>query len=100
MRKRWRWILVFVLLAGLLLPLAFPVPRYCLLGWLRDEAWYGNRPTSYWRYVVESVEADYRHDQKPSSLPPRMAEWWGKVRGYFRSGQSESAYLFNNVDPD
>jgi hypothetical protein len=57
LKRRWKWWagLGLVLLATIGL-LALPAVHWPLLGWLRGEAFYRGRPTSYWQREVARLE--------------------------------------------
>lgn len=74
MKGRWRlWLclaLVFLVGAGLL----YPPLKWRLIGWMRGEAFYQGRPTSYWRQKIQQ----YQH----STMEERQAShdhWMRKV---------------------
>ncbi|OAI54345.1 hypothetical protein AYO44_03490 [Planctomycetaceae bacterium SCGC AG-212-F19] len=56
MRRRWRLVLNLLLFTACLGPLAVPAVHWRLIGWVRGEAFYLDRPTSYWRGEVARIE--------------------------------------------
>jgi HEAT repeats len=77
MKRRWRlWLclaLVFLVWAGLL----YPPFHWRLIGWMRGEAFYQGRPTSYWRQKIQQ----YQH----STMEERQAShdhWMRKVEEF------------------
>jgi hypothetical protein len=66
---RRRTCLLLSALIGLLLTAAFE-PTYCVRGWLRGEAFFEGRPTSYWRSEIDQWIA--RH---PTPQEAERCEW-------------------------
>src|ERR1019366_7855340 len=65
--KKWlRRILIAALLVGLILVCLYEAATHVGRGWLRGEAFFDGRPTSYWRYQVDQWMA--RHNS------PKAAE--------------------------
>src|SRR5215475_11766171 len=60
MKLRPRTWIALLGVAGVLLAVYFE-PTYCVRGWLRGEAFYDGRPTSYWRtVVVDGLSIDWK----------------------------------------
>jgi hypothetical protein len=78
-RRLLRWSLILVILAAFAVWLE---PTRVVWGWLRGEAFYRGRPTSFWRGVIERdlhTEPDLLHAKTfPARLPP--ATWWERCR--------------------
>jgi hypothetical protein len=64
-----RAVLLVVVLAG---ALALPGVRWPLWGWLRGEAFYKGRPTSYWSRQIQDYarQADFYNRHRPPSMQP------------------------------
>ena len=61
MRKWLRRGGVVVLLIGLTLGILFETSSHVVRGWLRGEAFYDGRPTSYWRIKLTPWKVVYGH---------------------------------------
>jgi hypothetical protein len=62
-RRRWKLCLgslLFVLIGALLLPSV----HWPLIGWWQGEAFFQNRPTSYWRQRIHRYYEIYYGDEK------------------------------------
>ncbi len=94
MKKR-RTILIGLLTTVLLTLACWFEPTHCVRGKLRGEAFFDDRPTSYWRgIVVEALDIDW-------ATFPRFT-WWDRVR--FRMGWDQgdrtSLQLAQSLDAD
>jgi hypothetical protein len=91
MWKRRRIWFALIALAGVALAVYFE-PTHCVRGWLRGEAFFDGRPTSYWAEELERWQVDYggceaggcsAHYARRSVFPPwierilpkRESEW-------------------------
>ena len=71
MRKRTRNLAVFLIaLAALLAGVAYDASTHVVRGWLRGEAFFDGRPTSYW-----CQEVDRWIDRHPSREEAERCEW-------------------------
>jgi len=79
--KKWLgFAAMSLLLVALAYGIVFEVSTHVGRGWLRGEAFYEGRPTSYWRSVVE---ADLRCDPRQLTHRARAStspEWWGNFK--------------------
>jgi hypothetical protein len=75
-KRRWPWLLLVALL-GVALAVYFE-PSHCVRGWLRGEAFYDGRPTSYWRGVIQS-DLHIDPDTYFKNQPPN---WWGRCKNW------------------
>ena len=80
-RRTW---LVLAALSCVALAVYFE-PTRCVRGWLRGEAFFDGRPTSWWRHlVVRDLEAP---DELFVFYPPAETVWWHRAwdqcRGWF-----------------
>jgi hypothetical protein len=92
MKRRWRLGLGLALLLTAGISLILPAVRWPLIGWVRGEAFYQGRPTSYWEKEIQHYEM---HDCYISGdlyffpREPTAAEQWLKknLGIYFGSDQ-------------
>lgn len=56
MRKRWRIGVLILVVVGVAVALAFPATVYVPLGVLEREAFFANKPTSYWRRALKKED--------------------------------------------
>src|SRR5262245_12989786 len=93
-RRLLRWSLLLVLLAAFAVWLE---PTRVVWGWLRGEAFYQGRPTSYWRGVIErDLQTQPRAlfaTVYPSSPPP--LNWWDRCKEWigYRGHDDSSHWL-------
>ncbi len=70
LRRRRTWFLLIALI-GVALAVYFE-PSHCVRGWLRGEAFYDGRPTSYWAAEIE------QWDYSASGESNAMTETWSR----------------------
>jgi hypothetical protein len=101
MGKHPRYWIILLVLVGVALAVYFE-PSHCVRGWIWGEAFFGGRPTSWWRGVVERdlrTEPPAWWMRGPVRAPdPTMWEWckgWATERHYV-----SSFALFNSSDAE
>jgi hypothetical protein len=61
LKRRWQtWLILGILLIGL--SFLLPPVRWCMIGWVRSEAFFEGRPTSYWSREVAEIEPEFEGD--------------------------------------
>lgn len=97
--RRRTWLLLAALV-GVALAVYFE-PTHCVRGWLRGEAFFDGRPTSWWRGVVER---DLRQDPRVilGQAPPAPPGWWDrwKARIGFRAHVQTAVILVREPAAD
>jgi len=74
-RRLLRWSLILVILAAVAVWLE---PTRVVWGWLRGEAFYQGKPTSFWRGVIKRDLQTEPRLLLAKGLPP--ATWWDRCR--------------------
>jgi len=59
--KRWLWCGLLLLGSGAVL--LFPDSRWRIVGWVKGESFYKNRPTCYWRERVKHLQMSVSHPE-------------------------------------
>ena len=72
MRRKLRWLLILVVLAAFAVWLE---PTRVVWGWLRGEAFYDGRPTSFWRHRFLQWERVEVPIMQGIVSPPRPTHW-------------------------
>jgi HEAT repeat protein len=85
MKRYWLVGLVIVLVVGLAALLYFPETHYRMIGWLRREAFFQGRPTSFWILAL-------KHDPSVEGLVPSR-----DVGKYLREGGAEAIPVLNEM---
>ena len=90
--RKWPLILIAAVEALLVLVVVYCEPSYCVRGHLRGEAFFDDKPTSYWRQEIEQwditfvqVPKIYQRDGTMDwalSLSPRSPRWFTRVRDW------------------
>jgi hypothetical protein len=106
MKRRRRLYLAGVLLGATLLALLSPQGQWAVWGWLRGEAFYHGRPTSYWRpkvldssplgYYPPAINLVARHLVARRPSPPG---WVDRLRAWLRGGGGDAEEPFPVADP-
>ena len=90
MNKRRLIMIAAVLFAAVLA--AYFEPTYCVRGWLRGEAFFDGRPTSYWVAVIEQdleLDPDVLGGLKPPPVPSTLDRFRELLGLEQSSGQSK-----------
>ena len=87
--------------AGCLLAAVHWEPTLCVRGWLYGEAFYDNRPTSYWRSVIESELAVPNDELFKQLWPPQpgVLRTWLHQAGW-RSREDRSYFIILHPDAE
>src|SRR5438105_3973061 len=95
MKRSWRLLIgmtSLLLIGGLLL---LPAVRWRVIGWVKGEAFYQGRPTSYWSKEVAMLELEFWHDRwtvgydRPGGLGITTApSFWDEVKETIGLGTS------------
>jgi HEAT repeat protein len=90
-RRRCLWLCLVMLLVALLL---LPAVHWRLIGWVKGEAFYQGRPTSYWRIELEQWDpyahgSSYEPSWLEKNLPKPISSFLGKP-----------VWPLQNVDPE
>jgi hypothetical protein len=102
--KKWlRRALIAIALIGLTLGILYECTTHVGRGWLRKEAFYDGRPTSWWRERIDQwKDRFFSEDDAFRSLGgwgvmfrPRSSGLWDRIRDGFRS----EADLWRDNDP-
>ena len=72
--KKWlRRFLIAVALVGLILAILYECATHVGRGWLRGEAFFAGRPTSYWRYQIDVWVTNY--ESRNDALEAVLCRW-------------------------
>src|SRR5262245_27601154 len=98
MKRRWKLLAAFVLLTTFVVWLE---PRRVVWGWLRGEAFFRGRPTSYWRGELEHCQPapscrDFVFERHPTWLEGTLAsivpgDWFPEKRVSILQGDDPAA---------
>src|ERR1043166_149159 len=72
MKRRWKLWLSLLILAGSLF--ALPAVHWRVIGWVRGEAFYQGRPTSYWSMECSQWKHGHIHKYGPWPTNPRTQQ--------------------------
>jgi hypothetical protein len=77
MKRRWRLFVVLVLLLVVGVSFLLPSVHWRVIGWVKGEAFYQDRPTSYWRR--EALKLSDWQGEQISGQKPREPSWVEKL---------------------
>ena len=91
-RRLMRWSLILLTFAAFAVWLE---PTRVVWGWLRGEAFYQGRPTSFWRGVIERDLQTEPRLLLAKTFPARLpsATWWERCRQWIGGGVESGAPL-------
>jgi hypothetical protein len=88
MRRRWRFLLMLVMLLLVTGSFLLPAVHWRVIGWIKGEAFYEGRPTSYWAhemqqwgppcYAVSTMGGAITYRSDPFWFP--QPSWWDQLR--------------------